>query len=92
MATNSNNNIQMRAKIIFNLDEQEDKDLYAVHCQAENMYSALWNIFHNTKKTLIHRFENTDNSNNDVFDGIESVYEEMYKILESNNVNLDILE
>ena len=80
----------MRAKLKFNLDKQEDKDLYAVHCQAKNMYFALWDIMHNTKKALIHRFEVTDNSNNDVFDGIEAVYEELYKIVNNHNINLDI--
>ena len=55
------------------------------------MASALFDITRNLKKKIENRYEDIDNTNNDVFDGIDSVFDEIYDILESHNINIDEL-
>ena len=43
------------------------------------------------KKKIEHRYEDIDNTNNDVFDGIDAVFDEICNILESHNIDIDEL-
>jgi hypothetical protein len=56
-----------------------------------DMASALFDITRNLKKKIEHRYEDIDNTNNDVFDGIDAVFDEIYGILEDNNIDIDEL-
>jgi hypothetical protein len=55
------------------------------------MASALFDITRNLKKKIEHRYEDIDNTNNDVFDGIDAVFDEICNILESHNIDIDEL-
>jgi hypothetical protein len=55
------------------------------------MASALFEITRNLKRRIENRFENVDNTNNDVFDGIHEVFDGIYEILEDNNIDIDEL-
>lgn len=79
-----------KAKITFDLSDADDLADYKIVNQANSMYWALWDIMHNTKKSLEYRFEVTDNSNNDVFDGIDAVFEELCRIVyDEHKINLE---
>jgi hypothetical protein len=56
-----------------------------------DMASALFDITRNLKKKIEHRYENIDNTNNDVFDGIDAVFDRIYEILGDNNIDIDEL-
>jgi hypothetical protein len=56
-----------------------------------DMASALFDITRNLKKKIEHRYESIDNTNNDVFDGIEAVFDGIYEILGDNNIDIDEL-
>jgi hypothetical protein len=43
------------------------------------------------RKSLERIFENSHNTNNDVFDGIDAMAEGISKILEEHNINIDKL-
>lgn len=80
----------MKTKIIFN-SETEGDDYKLIQClKASDMVSALWEIT-KLKKKLEARFENVDNTHNDVFDGLDSYSEAIYNILEEYDINVDNL-
>ena len=56
-----------------------------------DMASALFDITRNLKNKIENRYEDIDNTNNDVFDGIDAVFDEIYNILEDNNIDIDEL-
>ena len=80
----------MKAKLIFDLEIPEDVDSFRRIVKLQDISSALWDICQLRKK-LERRFENTDNTNNDVFDGIQEYADEIGNILEEYNINLDNL-
>ena len=78
----------MKTKLIFDNDDADDT-LQLKRCLASNhLVTALWEISR-LKKKLDQKFENTDNSNNDVFDGIERCFEHFYKLLEEGGISID---
>lgn len=80
----------MKTKLIFDNDDADDA-LQLKRCLASNhLVTALWEISR-LKKKLDQKFENTDNSNNDVFDGIEESFSEIQKILDNWNINVEEL-
>ena len=56
-----------------------------------DMASALFDITRNLRKKIQNRYEDIDNTHNDVFDGIDAVFDEIYNILEDNNIDIDEL-
>ena len=80
----------MKTKLIFDNDIPDDA-LQLKRCLiADDLVTALWEI-NRLKKKLDQKFENTDNSNNDVFDGIEESFSEIQKILDNWNINVEEL-
>ena len=80
----------MKTKITFD-SETEGDDYKLKQClKASDMVNALWEIT-KLKKKLEARFENVDNTHNDVFDGLDSYAEAIYNILEEYDVNVDNL-
>jgi hypothetical protein len=80
----------MKAKLIFDLEIPEDVEAYNRMNQSQDLALALWDICQLRKK-LERRFENTDNTNNDVFDGIQEFADEIGNVLEEYKINLDNL-
>lgn len=81
----------MKTQIVFDSEVEGDNILLKQHIKANDMAHALWDITHNLKKKLEYRFEATDNSNNDVFDGVDGVFDAIYEILERYNINTEDL-
>lgn len=78
----------MKAKLIYNLPEEQIEFNRAT--QSIDMACALFDILQLRKK-IEREFENIDNTNNDVFDGIERMAEGIAYILEEYNINIDKL-
>lgn len=81
----------MKTRMTFD-SEIEGDDYKLKQClKASDMASALWEITHNLKKKLESIFEGVDNTNNDVFDGLDSYAQAIHEILENYNINTDEL-
>jgi len=78
----------MKAKLIFNLPKEQMEFNRAT--KSLDMACALFDILQLRKKTE-RQFENIDNLNNDVFDGITAVVDGIHDILEKYSINLDNL-
>ena len=78
----------MRARLTFILPE-EQMEFNRVN-QSLDMACALFDILQ-LRKTLEHIFENSHNTNNDVFDGIDAMAKGISDILEEHNINIDKL-
>ena len=81
----------MKATLSYNLNDPDDRMAHMRAVKSLDMASALFEITQNLRKKVERRFEDIDNTNNDVFDGIDSVIEEIYNILEDNNIDIDEL-
>jgi hypothetical protein len=78
----------MEARLIFSLPE-EQMEFNRVN-QSLDMACALFDILQ-LRKELERKYESIDNTNNDVFDGIDAMAEGISKILEEHNINIDRL-
>jgi hypothetical protein len=81
----------MKATLSYNLNDPDDRMAHMRAVKSLDMASALFEITRNLKKKIEHRYEDIDNTNNDVFDGIDAVFDEIYGILEDNNIDIDEL-
>lgn len=81
----------MKATLSYNLNDPDDRMAHLRAVKSLDMASALFDIARNLKKKIEHRYEDIDNTNNDVFDGIDAVFDEIYGILEDNNIDIDEL-
>jgi hypothetical protein len=78
----------MKATLEFNLPEEQMEFNRAN--QSLDMACALFDILQ-LRKTLERRFESIDNTNNDVFDGIDAMAKGISDILDEHNINIDRL-
>lgn len=78
----------MRAILEFNLPD--DQMEFNRANQSLDMACALFDILQ-LRKTMERRFESIDNTNNDVFDGIDAMAKGISDILEEHNINIDRL-
>lgn len=78
----------MKATLEFNLPE--DQLEYNRVNQSLDMACALFDILQLRRK-IEREFENIDNTNNDVFDGIERMAEGIANVLEEHNIDVDKL-
>jgi molecular chaperone GrpE (heat shock protein) len=81
----------MKATLEFNLPEEQTEFNRAN--QSLDMACALFDILQ-LRKSLERKYEsidNIDNTNNDIFDGIEVMANEIYNVLEKHNINIDNL-
>lgn len=78
----------MRAILEFNLPD--DQMEFNRASQSLDMACALFDILQ-LRKDMERRFENINNTNNDVFDGIDAMAKGISDILEEHNINIDKL-
>jgi hypothetical protein len=78
----------MKATLEFNLPEEQIEFNRAN--QSLDMACALFDILQ-LRKIMERRFESIDNTNNDVFDGIDAMAKGISDILEEHNINIDKL-
>jgi hypothetical protein len=81
----------MKAKLQYDLNDPDDRMAHLRAVKSLDMASALFDITRNLKNKIENRYEDIDNTNNDVFDGIQAVFDEIYNILEDNNIDIDEL-
>lgn len=81
----------MKATLSYNLNDPDDRMSHMRAVKSLDMASALFDITRNLKKKIEHRYEDIDNINNDVFDGIDAVFDEIFNILEDNSIDIDEL-
>ena len=78
----------MKATIEFNLPEEQMEFNRAN--QSLDMACALFDILQ-LRKTMERRFENINNTNNDVFDGIDAMAKGISDALYAHNIDIDKL-
>jgi hypothetical protein len=78
----------MKAILEFNLPEEQMEFNRAN--QSLDMACALFDILQ-LRKSLERIFENSDNTNNDVFDGIDAYANRINEILDNYNININKL-
>jgi len=88
---NLKNNKNMKATLSYNLNDPDDRMAHLRAVKSLDMASALFDITRNLRKKIQNRYEDIDNTHNDVFDGIDAVFDEIYDILEDNNIDIDEL-
>ena len=81
----------MKATLSYNLNDPDDSMAHLRAVKSMDMASALFDITRNLRKKIQNRYEDIDNTHNDVFDGIDAVFDEIYNILEDNNIDIDEL-
>lgn len=80
----------MKAKLIFDLESQDDSIKLLRAMKSEDMIFAIYDILQLRKK-IERRFEYIGNTNNDVFDGIQEYSIEIGSILSERGINIDEL-
>jgi hypothetical protein len=72
----------------YDLNEFDDIMAHKRAVKSLDMAMALWNITHNTKKSLEWSMEGKEM---DKYDALEMVYEKIYEILDEHNIKIDDL-
>lgn len=78
----------MKAKLIFNLDDLDDDMAHKRALASTDMALVLWELVHNSKKTLEWAME-SDTINR--YDALDMVYKRIHDLLEEHNINVDTL-
>ena len=66
----------MKATLSYNLNDPDDRMAHLRAVKSMDMASALFDITRNLKNKIENRYEDIDNTHNDVFDGIDAVFDE----------------
>jgi hypothetical protein len=79
-----------RATLSYNISDPDDNQDFKRAVKSLDMAMALWDILQ-LKKKLEYRFEDQNNTNNDVFDGLEAMAEGIGNILDQHGIIIDEL-
>ena len=81
----------MKAILEFNLPE--DREEYYQYMMAPKLAAALWDITHNLRKQCEREAEQNEKKFDgfDITDGVEIVFNHIYRILEENNIDTNEL-
>lgn len=80
----------MKAILEYDLDDQDDRRAHLRAVRSIDMACALFEITHNLKRKLEHRFEDTPQVR-DEFDGLDEVFMEINRIMMEHGLDLDDL-
>ena len=80
----------MEVRILYNLNDPDDRMAHMRAIKSLDMASALFEITQNLRKKVIRRFED-DEKEYDEFDGIQEVFDRINEILEDNNIDIEEL-
>jgi hypothetical protein len=72
----------------YDLNDTDDAMAHKRAVKSLDMALALWDITHNTKKSLEWSMEGKEM---DKYDALDMVYEKIYEILDEHNIKLDDL-
>jgi hypothetical protein len=78
----------MIAELHFNLDDADDSMAHTRCIKATDMALVLWELVHNSKKSLEWKMES--NSINR-YDALDMVFERISELLEEHDINIDKL-
>ena len=79
-----------KAILKYDISNLEDNQDFKRAVKSFDMAMALWDIIQLRKK-MENRFEVQDNTNNDVFDGIDAMAEGIGDILDKHSIDIDEL-
>ena len=79
-----------KAILKYDISDPEDSQDFKRAVKSLDMAMALWDIIQLRKK-MENRFEVQDNTNNDVFDGIDAMAEGIVSILDQHGIIVDEL-
>jgi ABC-type xylose transport system substrate-binding protein len=79
-----------KAILKYDISDPEDSQDFKRAVKSFDMAMALWDIIQLRKK-MENRFEAQDNTNNDVFDGIDAMAEGIVSILDQHGIIVDEL-
>ena len=77
-----------KAKIEYDLNDSDDVYAHKRAIKSLDLTLALWEITHNTKKSLEWSMEGKEM---DKYDALELVYEKIFEIMAEHNIDLDDL-
>lgn len=77
-----------KATLEFDLNDVDDRYAHKRAVKSFDMAMALWDITHNTKKSLSWTLESKDMTNYEV---LEMVFDKIYEILDEHNIQTDDL-
>jgi hypothetical protein len=77
-----------KAKLIYDLNEPDDIMAHKRAVKSFDMALAIWNITHNTKKSLEYSM---DGKEIDKYEALDLVYEKIYEILDEHDIKIDEL-
>jgi hypothetical protein len=80
--------IMAQAIIKYDLNDVDDSMAHKRAVKSLDMALALWDITHNTKKSLEWGMEGKEM---DKYEALDMVYEKIYEILDEHNIKLDDL-
>jgi hypothetical protein len=80
----------MKAILKFNISDIDERQDFLRAIKSQDMAMAIWDILQ-LRKAMERRFENADNTNNDVFDGIDAMSQGISDILEEYDISIDKL-
>ncbi len=77
-----------KAILEFDLNEPDDRTAHLRAVKSLDMALALWDIVHNTKKSLEWSMDSKDI---DKYEALDMVYAKIYEILDDHNIDTDEL-
>lgn len=77
-----------KAKIEYDLNDADDRLSHLRAVKSLDLSLAIWDIVHNTKKSLEWSMEGKEM---DKYDALELVYEKIHEILDEHNIRIDEL-
>ncbi len=80
--------IMAEAILKYDLNDADDSMAHKRAVKSLDMALALWEITHNTKKSLEWKMEGKEI---DKYEALDMVYEKIYEILDEHNIKLDDL-
>lgn len=82
-----------KGKLEFDLNDFDDRMSFERCVKSTDMALALWEIVHNTKKSLYYKFESMEEKGDKftVYDGIDSVFESLYDELNERGIDVNKL-
>jgi hypothetical protein len=78
----------MKAKLVFDLNEFEDRIDYERVNKSLDIVNALWSFLYNSKKEIM---QDVEDESVDKFDAVELVYDRLFELLEEHDVNVNKL-
>ena len=79
-----------KAILKFDLNDFDDRMAHLRAVKSLDLSMAIWDILQ-LRKTMERRFENTENTNNDVFDCIDAISDGILEILDDHGIKIDDL-